>query len=248
MSVQNDSPEVRRIELPGGEWLGSHVKQVRQWLGFSQLQMAAELSLTGNSAISYYEIRRPDEALRGLMVVRLRELAVQAGAEIVKVRALKSKKTSYQAAGGTAGAATVEDEVNKSVRENNDPLRVKVENELSRYSSDPHSDIKYLFIVNLDDGGIEYRSIEMSQNSDLEQGLSRKYAEDDGFLNFMKHERNLYNITATVDGFTFALKFKWRMNWLLIGRVLPRGSSFHFMAVKKRMDNILTDLKTILGE
>lgn len=215
--------------------------------------MAKELALSSNSGISYYE-NRPNEAIKGLMVDRLKELAAQAGAEVVEISSLSFDKVISLTRGGIAGAEDVEIDMTKlvgvgrSTRDQSDPVRAKVEAVLSRHASDAHSEIQHLFVVNLADGGIEFRSESISRNPDMDQAFSGKYAEDTNFLTFLQDPRNHFNLIGTVDSYVFALKFRLddQDDMALIGRVPMRGDTFHFMAAKKKMERVVSDLQAIL--
>ncbi len=113
-------------------------------------------------------------------------------------------------------------------RSEGDPVRAKVEMALSRHASDAHSEIQHFFVVNLADGGIEFRSESISRNPDMDQAFSGKYAEDTNFLTFLQDPRNHFNLTGTVDSYVFALKFTVddRDDMALIGRVPIRGDTF----------------------
>ena len=252
VSEPDNEEKTRRIMRPGGVWLGRHVKQLRLWLSLSQMQMAEELSLQSNSAISFYEKARPDVAIKGLMAHRLKELADRAGAEIIDVPPENTDKVVSLPKRATTDSGGVEKkDMNKptgtgtrSTREDSDPLHRKVESILSQHADDPHSEIQHLSVVNLADGGIEFRSTSIGHNAELADA----FAEDTNFLTFMQEPRNRFNLTCTIDSYMFAIKFDENRDQLLIGAVPVRGETFHFMAVKKKMERIVADLAAILSE
>lgn len=247
MPSDQEKREDRRVELPDGEWIGHHIKLVRGWLGISQQDMAKRLDLLSSSSIAYYEHEdRADAPLKGLVRVRLEEVAKDANATIVSVARrqeasvvtlsdrLEPRQSAESAMSKFSGLSTK--------GQGDTAAKGGISGILTREANDPHSEIQHLFIVNVEEGFIEHQSESLTNNPGLLKELSEKYAEDKNFTEFMRSDRNRLNLLGTVDSYSFALKFEGRDDFLLIGRAPIKGDAFHFMAVKKKLERVAAEL------